>query len=126
MESGRESRGKRKRYTFVLEFLGGTYVRQACGDSPELALRGWLRAASQEDFEWERHRLELLRALGSNVAVPVEGCQNVWCLSGIAGEYLFLIHIIGTESGSGAGRAVAEAQMERMGADPKFRGWRPT
>lgn len=119
-------RGKKRRYTFVLEFLGGTYVRQACGDSPELALRGWLHAASQEDFEWECHRLELLRALGNRAAVPVEGCQNVWCLSGLAGDYLYLVHIIGTESGSGAGRTVAEAQMERIGSDPRFRGRRPS
>jgi len=119
-------RGKKRRYTFVLEFLGGTYVRQASGDSPELALRAWLRVASQEEFEWERHRLELLRELGNKVAVPVEGCQNVWCLSGLAGDYLYLIHIIGTESGSGAGKTVAEAQLERMGVDAKFRGWKPT
>ncbi len=119
-------RGKKRRYTFVLEFLGGTYVRQGCGESPELALRAWLRLASAEDFEWELHRLDLLRALGNNVAVPVEGCQNVWCLSGLAGDYLYLIHIVGTESGSAAGRTVAEAQMERIGSDRKFRGWRPT
>lgn len=117
-------RGKNRRYTFVLEFLGGTYVRQACGISPELALRTWLRVASEEDFEWERHRLELLRALGDKAAVPVEGCHNVWCLSGLAGEYLYLIHIIGTDSGSGAGKLVAEAQLERIGSDPKLRGWR--
>ncbi|MGA3126145.1 MAG: hypothetical protein ABSD13_05480 [Candidatus Korobacteraceae bacterium] len=112
-------RGKKKRYTFVLEFLGGTYVRQASGESPELALRAWLRAASEEDFEWASQREQLLRALGDEAAVPIEGCQNVWCASGVAGDHLFLIHIIGTESGSDEGKQVAEAQMERMGADPK-------
>jgi hypothetical protein len=119
-------RSRKRRYTFVLEFLGGTYVRQACGESPEQALRGWLRVASDEDFEWELHRLELLCALGNRVAVPVEGCQNVWCLSGLAGDYLYLIHIIGTDSGSSAGKTVAEAQMERLGSAPKYKGWRPT
>jgi len=117
-------RGKKTRYTFVLEFLGGTYVRQGCGVSPELALRAWLRLASEEDFEWECHRLELLRAVGDKDAVPVEDCQNVWCLSGLAGDYLYLIHIIGTESGSATGRMIAEAQMERMGSDSKLRGAR--
>ncbi len=117
-------KGKKTRYTFVLEFLGGTYVRQGCGLSPEVALRAWLRLASEEDFEWERHRLELLLALQDRVAIPVEGCHNVWCLSGLAGEYLYLIHIIGTESGSSAGKLVAEAQLERMGVDAKLKGWR--
>lgn len=112
-------RGKRKRYTFVLEFLGGASVRQACGESPELALRAWLRSTGEDDFEWASHREVLLSAVGDEPAVPVEGCQNVWCISGLAGDHLFLVHIIGTESGSEEGKRVAEAQMERMGADPK-------
>jgi len=117
-------RGRKTRYTFVLEFLGGTYVRQACGLSPELALCAWLRLASEEDFEWECHRVELLRALGDKAAVPVEGCQNVWCLSGLAGDHLYLIHIIGTESGSGAGKVIAEAQMERISSNAQLKSWR--
>lgn len=116
-------RGKKTRYTFVIEFLGGTYVHQASDESPELALRTWLRQASDEDFEWAMHRVELMRALEDEIAVAVEGCQNVWCVSGLAGDHLFLIHIIGTESGSSAGRSVAEAQLEQIGTDPKLWGW---
>jgi len=107
----------------VIEFLGGTYVRQASGESPELALRSCLCLAGEEDFEWDSHRPELLRAVSEEIALPVEGCHNVWCISGIAGEYLFLIHIIGTESGAIAARSVAEAQLEQLGADPKHWGW---
>jgi hypothetical protein len=111
-------RGKSTRYTFVLEFLGGTYVHQASGESPELALRAWLRLASAEQFEWAAYRVELLRALLDQSAVPIEGCQNVWCMSGMAVDHLFLIHIVGSESGSPAGQSLAEAQM---GAD--YRRW---
>jgi hypothetical protein len=107
-------RGKETRYTFVIEFLGGTYVRQSCGESPELALRAWLRLAGEDEFEWAAYRVELLRALLDQGAVPIEGCRNVWCMSGVAADYLFLIHIIGSESGSSAGKSVAEAQI---GAD---------
>ncbi len=116
-------RGHKSRYTFVIEFLGGTYVRQATGDSPEMALRVWLRLAGDENLEWASHRFELLHAVSEEVAVPIEGCQNVWCISGLAGDHLFLIHIIGTESGSAQGRSVAEAQMEQLGADPRRWGW---
>ena len=112
-------RGRKTRYTFVIEFLGGTYVHQPSGESPELALRAWLRLATDEDFEWATHRAELLHAIAEEAAVPIDGCQNVWCMSGLAGDHLFLIHIIGTESGSSAGKSVAEAQMESIGADPK-------
>jgi hypothetical protein len=116
-------RGKTTRYTFVIEFLGGTYVHQGTGESPELALRAWLRRAGDEEFEWAVHRAELLRELTDEAAVPIEGCQNVWCMSGLAGDHLFLIHIIGTESGSAQGKSIAEAQMERIGTDPKRWGW---
>ncbi|MGC2211429.1 MAG: hypothetical protein WA532_15090 [Candidatus Korobacteraceae bacterium] len=111
-------RGKTTRYTFVIEFLGGTYVHQASGESPELALRAWLRLASAEQFEWAAYRVELLRALLDQGAVPIEGCQNVWSMSGMAADHLFLIHIIGSESGAAAGKSLAEAQM---GAD--YRRW---
>jgi hypothetical protein len=111
-------RGKNTRYTFVIEFLGGTYVHQACGESPELALRAWLRLAGEEEFEWAVHRVELLRALLDQSAVPIEGCQSVWCMSGLAADHLFLIHIIGSDIGASAGKSVAEAHM---GAD--IRRW---
>ena len=108
-------RGKYSSYTFVIEFLGGTYVHQACGESPELALRTWLRVGGEDDFEWSRYRIELLRALADKAAVPIEGCRNVWCMSGLCGEYLFLIHIIGTDStGAAEGKRHAEAQVIGM------------
>ncbi len=108
-------RGKYSSYTFVIEFLGGTYVHQAFGESPELALRAWLRVAGEEDFEWARYRAELLRVIAEQAAVPIEGCRNVWCMSGLCGEYLFLIHIIGTDTGAAAeGKRQAEAQIIGM------------
>jgi hypothetical protein len=112
-------RGKKTRYTFVIEFLGGTFVHQATGESPDLALRAWLRLAGEEEFEWASYRVDLLGALFEQTAVPTEGCQNVWCMSGLAGDHLFLIHIIGTEDNSTEGTSVAEARMEKVGADPK-------
>jgi hypothetical protein len=114
-------RGKKARYTFVIEFLGGTYVHQATGESPELALREYLRFASEDD-DWTAYRVDLLRALANEEAVPVEGCNGVWCISGFAGEYLFLIHIVETSSGAD-GKRVAQAQMEQLAADPKKWGW---
>ena len=117
-------RGKRTRYTLVMEFRGGTYVHQAYGESPELALRTWLYLASEEIFEWSIHRVQLLRTLAEQGAVPIEGCQNVWCVSGLAGDHIFLIHIIGSEGASAAGKRTAEPQMEQNGIDPKRWGYR--
>lgn len=116
-------RGKNSRYTFVIEFLGGTYVHQGSGYSPELALRAWMRNASEEELEWSRYRTELMCAVIDQVAAPVEGCKNVWCMSGLAGDHLFLIHIIGTENGAGDGNSVAEAELERIGMEPWRWSW---
>jgi hypothetical protein len=116
-------RGRKTRYTFVIEILGGTYVHQAFGESPELALCAWLRRVGDGDFEWSAHRLDLLRALAGQLAAPIDGCHDVWCMSGLAGDHLFLIHIIATESGSGEGKQVAEAQMEQIGVDSKRWRW---
>jgi len=107
-------RGKYSSYTFVIEFLGGTYCHQAAGDSPEQALRAWLRAAALDEFEWAEYRIPLLRALAEQPAVPLEGCRNVWCMSGLCGEYLFLIHIVGTDFGTAEGKRQAEAQVIGM------------
>jgi hypothetical protein len=115
-------RGKITRYTFVIEFLGGTYVHQESGESPELALRAWLRIASEDEFEWAAHRVELLKAVADESAVPIDGCQNVWCMSGLAGDHLFLIHIVGTESGTSKSLSIAEAHVG-AGAEPKHWGW---
>jgi hypothetical protein len=98
-------------YTFVIDFLGGTYVRQARGNSPERALRSWLRLAGEHEISWSSYRPELMRALIDQSAVPIDGCENVWCMSGLAGDHLFLIHIIGSESGATLGQRLADAQQ---------------
>lgn len=108
-------KGKNSRYTFVFEFLGGTYVRQTRGDSPELALRSWLRLECEEDEDeqpaWAAYRTELMRVVLNQRAVPIEGCQNVWCMSGEAAEHLFLIHIVGSDGEAATGRSSAEAHQ---------------
>ena len=112
-------RGRESRYTFVLEFLGGTYVRQATGESPDVALCVWLRLASEEVFEWASHRAELLRAVRDEVPVPIEGCQNVWCVSGLAGDQSSHSHYRYGErphSGNQRGRGAAGATWRRRQA----------
>jgi hypothetical protein len=117
-------RAKNNRYTFVIEFLGGTYVHQARGETPELALRGWLRLASVDELEWAGYRSDLMRALLDQTAVPVDGCHNVWCMSGLAAEHLFLIHIIGNEAGAAGKNLAAESRQAASGSPPWGRSQR--
>jgi hypothetical protein len=104
-----------------MEYLGGTYVRQGAGESPELALRAWLRGCVEEEFEWAADRNALLEQLADQPAVAVEGCEGVWCISGLLHDELFLIHIIVSESGGGEGKHVAEA--EQAASEPRRWGW---
>jgi hypothetical protein len=106
-----------------MEFHGGTYVRQGHGESPEIALSAWVRTASEDDFDWAGQRAELLEQLEGQQAVPVDGCQNVWCVCGSLREHLFLIHIVATDSGASEGTQVAEAQLERTASDARRWGW---
>jgi hypothetical protein len=102
---------KRRRYTFMMEYLGGTYVRQGFGESPDQALAAWLRSAVDGEFEWSDERDLLLEQLAEHSAVAVEGCEGVWCVCGAIRDELFLIHIVESGSGSGEGKAVAEAEL---------------
>ena len=122
VESG-SMRGKYRRYTFVMEILGGTYVGQGTGASPELALCGWLRGAAEDEFEWAERKEELLDNISGRSASPVEGCENVWCVCGSLRDHLFLIHIVGMEGGAGRDAFVAEEAHEHTGSEARRWGW---
>jgi hypothetical protein len=59
------------RFTLILEFGGGTYIRQVKAASPETALRKL--AAGTDD------RRSLFRVLADEKAVAIEGIANCWC-----------------------------------------------
>jgi hypothetical protein len=59
----------------------------------------WLDSASEERLkEWDLKKDQLAEAFSDDKPTPLDGCVNAWCLSGIAGNELALIHIIKTVS----------------------------
>ena len=89
---------KKRLYTVVLEFGGGTYIAQVSAESPVAALPDWISQLQDEELaKWGITRSELTSIIGSDHPVPIDGCVGVWCLTGSAKKGLVLINMIATE-----------------------------
>lgn len=84
-------------YTIILEFRGGTYISQVRSENVSSALSQWIWQLKNEDLAaWKLDREALKDIQGTAIPVALTGCLNVWCLSGIAGEWQVLINVIKT------------------------------
>jgi hypothetical protein len=86
-------------YTLIMDYLGGTYISQASGASPELAL---LRAVKELDVSGvqglgTKTKESLIRQLKEDAPTPLTGLQNVWCISAEVGGHLVLMNLVQTE-----------------------------
>jgi hypothetical protein len=89
-----------KLYTVVLDYAGGTYIAQVQASSPAAAFPQWVLKIKDEDLaEWGISRKELAEVVRTGEIVPIDGCLNVWCVSGSVRQELALINVIAT-SGS--------------------------
>lgn len=76
------------KFTLVLEFRGGTYIRQVRARSPRAALKT-LSSGSDRG-----HRV--FKALLDEKTVAIEGISNVWCSSASFQGRLALVNIVKT------------------------------
>jgi len=76
------------KFTIVLEFGGGTYIRQLRAASPQGALK---KIAARN-----HGKTALFRALSEDKPVAIEGLDNCWCCSTEYRHQLALVNIIGT------------------------------
>ena len=84
-------------YTIVLDFKGGTHIKQVSHATPHDGLGAWAEELSGTDEEaMGLDRKELVRVLRESSLVPVDNCSRVWCASVIVGDELALINIIQT------------------------------
>ncbi len=76
------------KFTIILEFAGGTYIRQVKAATAKGALK---KVAA------ERHgKAALFRALAEDKPVAIEGIDNCWCFSTEYRSKLALVNIIET------------------------------
>ncbi len=86
-------------YTFILEFLGGTFIYQIKGVSPEDAMLNWVNKLNLEEIGAKDYTvkdiindIKLLEKKPNNI----EDVKNVWCIGFEINDEYALTHIIKT------------------------------
>jgi len=79
---------KLAKFTFILEFGGGTYIRQVRAATPQGALR---KLAAGTDA-----KAKLFRALADGGVVAIDGIANCWCSTASHRGELALVNIVET------------------------------
>jgi hypothetical protein len=70
-------------YTVVLDYNGRTYISQVPAESPPIALERWLAALKDDELAVSGiTRKKLTRIKEDENLVDLDGCVNVWCISG--------------------------------------------
>ena len=82
-------RKRSKRFTFITEYQGGTYIYQGTGKDLLSVHRKWLKHAFKV---WRPKGVEL--EMDKSAYVPVDGIKNVWCGTGLIGKKLVLVNVV--------------------------------
>jgi hypothetical protein len=75
------------RWTMVVDYDGGTYIRQAVSPSIEDAERRMI-ADDSAGF------LPCLAENAPDDYAPIDGVENTWCISGLHKDKLVIAHIV--------------------------------
>jgi len=76
------------KFTIILEFAGGTYIRQIKATSPQGALK--------KIAIGNHGKAALFRALSEDKPVEIEGIDNCWCCSTVYRGRLALVNMVKT------------------------------
>jgi len=93
---------QKRKWTCVLDFRGGTYVRQTWAASPEKAFSAALKRIAKGEVA--HLKPEALKEVVERVAdqggdpVPLKGMRGVFCATVRVGKHLMMAHIIETAS----------------------------
>lgn len=85
-----------KKYTFILDFRGGTYISQVESKNIATALNSWARVLDTRSIKYwgQSAKAELINLLEYEEAKPLTGMDNVWCFSGILRVGFFIVNIV--------------------------------
>jgi hypothetical protein len=76
------------KFTVILEFAGGTYIRQVKATSPLSALK--------KIAVGNHGKSRLFRSLSQDRPVAIEGIDNCWCCAAEYRDKLALVNIVKT------------------------------
>lgn len=93
-------------YTIIMDYEGGTYIRQLTAENPVRVLDFWARNPDPEMLAGIKHRhrstwaKDLIANIesGGQTLVPLNGLQSAWCHSFLQGRKLALVNIVQTEA----------------------------
>ena len=93
-------------FTFVLEYVGGTYISQYCGRTPREALRRWAKGEGAALIgQWSPRTVdELFASVVTDEPTALSEVDGVWFVSALAAGKRAQINIIRTQESRSGGR----------------------
>lgn len=86
-----------EKFTFIVEYKGGTYISQYYALNLKDALFSWAEKLDQKIFslkKQEQIRIEIQNE--DNFPTPIEAVDNVWCCCLLSGKFFILMNIVKT------------------------------
>ena len=84
-----------KKFTFIAEFRGGTYITQYNTVDILEALSIWVESLDNSIYP-QRIIHKLQKAIANEQPIPIKGVDNVWCCSFSPYNSFLLLNIIET------------------------------
>ena len=84
-----------ERYTLILDYRGGTYLSQIMATSIQ-DVQNRVNEAIGWDLIAPKPTHRKIEVLDDIPPTPIEGLENVWCLSGTIGRSGAIIHVVKT------------------------------
>lgn len=86
-----------KKYTFICEFRGGTYISQYVAENIEIAIRLWFNYMEYPKLsKKEKNILDQKVANFDLNPVAITGVDNVWCSHYLIDDDAVLLNIVET------------------------------
>ncbi len=86
-------------YTIVMDYCGGTYIRQVRATSPMTACRKWAKSLRPSDVYklGETGKADLITKLDFDKPVLLEDLTNAWCICASVRGQLAVINVVKTD-----------------------------
>lgn len=86
-----------KKYTFIAEYRGGTYISQYEALSIESATLEWVNNLDSKQFTFHKKKLIKQEITDADILpLPIDGLDKVWCACYLTGKYFLLLNIVET------------------------------
>lgn len=91
----------KSRYTFILDYLGGTYLAQVEAENIQQATHTWVESLNIDeikDFTKQDQDKIIEKGFVDEEPTPINGMQNVWCFLINTGKGTGLVNFVKTST----------------------------